>query len=151
MESHHLPQNRKETKRVNQNIPPHFSLEKPTIATSLRDNSTKSTDPVTLMLASHQTIDSYSDDWIHVYTDGSAFKGTTKAGYGILIQYPDGSSSEISAACGEKCSNYDAEMMAIETALYHLTHTAWLPPPGNILWYQPGDAVDSRTLKHTWK
>ena len=98
MDSHHLPQNRQETKRVNQSMPPHISLKEPTIKTSLRDNSTKSADPVTLMLASHQTIDSYSNDWIHVYTDGSAFKGTTKAGYEILIKYPDGSSNETSAA-----------------------------------------------------
>ena len=120
-DSHHLPQNRQETKTVNQNIPPHATLEQPRIETALRDNSTKSADPVTLMLASHKTIDSYSSDWIHVYTDGSAFKGTTKAGYGIFIQYPDGSSNELFEACGEKCTNYEAEMMAIETAIYHLS------------------------------
>ena len=72
------------------------------------------------MRASHQTIDSYPDDWIHTYTDGSAFKATTKAGYGVLIQYPDGSSDELSEACGEICSNYEAEITAIEAALYHL-------------------------------
>ena len=104
-------------------------MKEPQILTELRDKNTKSSDPVTLMLSSQTTVTSYPDDWIHIYTDGSAFKGTTRAGYGVHIQYPDGDSSEISEACGEKCTNYEAEMIAIETALYYLSTLFDTSPP----------------------
>ena len=55
-----------------------------------------------------------------MYTDGSAFRGTSKAGYGVLIHYPDGSSGKFSGACGEHASNYTAEIVAIETALQYI-------------------------------
>ena len=32
--------------------------------------------------------------------DGSAFKGTTFAGFGVNLQFPDGSSFDYSDACG---------------------------------------------------
>ena len=52
--------------------------------------------PVEILKASLQAIDNYSDQWIHVCTDGSAFQGTSKADYGVLIHYPDGSSGKFS-------------------------------------------------------
>ena len=54
---------------------------------------------------------------IHAYTDGSAFKATINAGFGILLKYPDGSSSLYSNSCGTNCSNYKAEKIAIKTAI----------------------------------
>ena len=54
---------------------------------------------------------------IHAYTDGSAFKATINAGFGILLKYPDGSSSEYSDSCGTNCSSYEAEKIAIKTAM----------------------------------
>ena len=60
---------------------------------------------------------SYSTSAIHAYTDGSAFKATINAGFGILLKYPDGSSSEYSDSCGTNCSNYEAEKIAIKTAI----------------------------------
>ena len=64
-----------------------------------------------------------------MYTDGSAFRGTSKAGYGVLIHYPDGSSGEFSGPCGEHASNYVAEVVAIETALdYIKTFFDTFPP-----------------------
>ena len=92
----------------------------PEIETKLMNNVTKSSDPIDLMRASQRTIDAYPDDWIHVYTDGSAFKATIKAGYGVYIEYPDRTSDELFDACGEICSNYQAEITALEVALYHL-------------------------------
>ena len=62
-----------------------------------------------------ETIDSYPATAIHVYTDGSAFKATKNAGYGILLRYPDGSVYEHCDSCGENCSNYEAEVKAIQT------------------------------------
>ena len=75
---------------------------------------------ILILRAALETIDSYSDTWIHVYTDGSAFRGTSKAGYGVLIHYPDGSSGKFSGACGEHASNYIAEIAAIETSLHYI-------------------------------
>ena len=65
---------------------------------ALVDDTTKKADVTDIMNASLKTIDSYPDTWIHMYKDGSAFKGTTKAGYGSLIHFPDGNSSELSGA-----------------------------------------------------
>jgi len=55
-----------------------------------------------------------------VYTDGSAFRGTSKAGYGVLIHNLNGSSGKFSGACGEHTSNYTAEIVGIETALHYI-------------------------------
>ena len=98
-------------------MPPHREFNLPEIGMSLVGNVTKKDDPVTVLTASLLTIDTFPDDWIHVYTDGSATKATSKAGYGIYIEYPDGSSDEVSKACGENNSNYDAEVAAIENTL----------------------------------
>lgn len=70
-----------------------------------------------------ETIDSYPQNAIHAYTDGSAFKATIKAGYGALIKYPNthwDDHPRIFGACGEFCSNYTAEITAIEKALQHI-------------------------------
>ena len=119
-EKHHLPDQRKLSSAVLKDLPPHMDLKPPEIKTWIKGNLSKKDDPVEILRASLQTIDTYSDKWIHVYTDGSAFRGTSNAGYGVLIHYPDGSSGELSGACGEHASNYDAEIAAIETALDYI-------------------------------
>ena len=86
--------------------------------TSLLDKKiTKEAEPNILKLCVQETINSYSTSAIHAYTDGSPFKATTNAGFGILLKYPDGSSSEYSDSCGTNCSNYEAEKIAIKTAM----------------------------------
>ena len=45
-------------------------------------------------------MNTYSDQWINVYMDVLDFRATSNAGYGVLIHYPDGSSGELSGACG---------------------------------------------------
>ena len=117
---HHLPESRRLTSVVLKDLPPHMDLHAPEINTGIKGKVSKKDDPVEILRASLETIDSYSDQWIHVYTDGSAFRGTSKAGYGVLIHYPDGSSGELSGACGENASNYVAEIAAIETALDYI-------------------------------
>ena len=79
--------------------------------------SKQSSDVTDLHMTGMQTILEYPDDWIHVYTDGSAMKGTRNAGYGARIEYPDKSFKEIANPCGTLCSNFDAETIAIESAL----------------------------------
>jgi ribonuclease HI len=88
--------------------------------TGWMDDVTKSSDPLDLMRASQRTIDAYPDDWIHVYTNKSAVKATIKSGYGIYIEYPDRTSDELVDPCGEIGSNYQAEITALEFALYRL-------------------------------
>ena len=70
-----------------------------------------------------RTITSYPDNFHHVYTDGSAFKGTTNAGYGARIEYMDKSCDEVSEPCGAFCGNYEAEALGLQHALQKLKQT----------------------------
>ena len=70
-----------------------------------------------LKLAAYEIIDSFPDSAIKMFTDGSAFKATVFAGYGVHIKFPDGSSENLSEPCGNICSNYTAEIKAIKTAI----------------------------------
>ena len=92
--------------------------------------------PTLLKTCALETIDSYDSypiSAIHVYTDGSAFRGTKLAGYGLTIRYPDGSTEDWNDSCGKNCSNYEAEITAIKTAVelihqkFELTETPPLP------------------------
>jgi ribonuclease HI len=102
-------------------MPPYTSWKSPEIYTRLTDGTNNSLDSVNTMNAARLTINTYPDGWIHVYTDGSAFKATVNTGYGILIQYPDGTKDELHGPCGEECSNYEAELISIEIALHQLS------------------------------
>ena len=104
-DKHDLPTLRKETIPVCRDMPPHINVTIPDIRMTLLGDCTKKDDPVTLLNASLRTIDSYPDDWIHVYTDGSATRGAGKAGYGIYMEYSDGSFSKHNKACGKNSSN----------------------------------------------
>ena len=78
------------------------------IKTALLDTSVnKSTDQIILKLNTLETIDTYSSSSIHAYTDGSAFKGTTFAGFGGYLKFPDNSKFEFNDACGTFCSNFE--------------------------------------------
>ena len=88
----------------------------------------KNKTPSELKTISQKTIDDYPKDWIHVYTDGSAHKGTKNAGYGSVIIYPDKTEEELYNACGHSCSNYEAESIAIEATLRHLLSVFALYP-----------------------
>ena len=112
-----LPTER-QLERKFQNMPPWQHLHQPKIVTSLLDKKiTKEAEPNILKLCAQETVYSYSTSAIHAYTDGSAFKATINAGFGILLKYPDGSSSLYSNSCGTNCSNYKAEKIAIKTAI----------------------------------
>ena len=69
------------------------------------------------MTAGQITTQSYPEDWVHVYTDGSALKGCVNAGYGARIEYPDRTCEEIYSPCGALCSNFEAEALAIEASI----------------------------------
>ena len=121
--SHHLPENRQSLQKVIRELPPHRNLLNPTISKTLIGKENKKSDPNTLKLSALETIDQYSKDWIHVYTDGSAFKATVNAGYGAIVFHPDGQKDELSNPCGSFCSNFVAEKEAIARSISHLTDT----------------------------
>ena len=92
------------------------------------------------------------------YTDGSAVKAVAKAGLGVWIMYPDGSSNQISEACGTICSNYEAENFAIQKALDHLdqkftssptsaTNVVLFTDAKSILQSMEGQDIDEETLQ----
>ena len=83
----------------------------------------KKTDSTILKLAGLDTIQTFPDDWTHIYSDGSATKGTKNAGYGVRIEYPDKTNKELSNPCGVLCSNFEAEAKAIITALKETKET----------------------------
>ena len=58
--------------------------------------------------------------WIRVYTDGSATQAVRRGGAGISIEYPDKPRDCFSEPTGEFCSNYGAEISAIIEAVAHL-------------------------------
>jgi ribonuclease HI len=82
-------------------------------------------------LEAERTILTYPDDWIYVYTDESAFKGTLNAGYGARIEYPDKTCKELHSPCGSFCTNYEAEALAIEATIKHLS-TVFAETPAKV-------------------
>ena len=54
------------------------------------------------------------DAWIHVYTDGSATNATQDDGAESIIYLHGGQQIENSAATGKHCTNYGAEVKALE-------------------------------------
>ena len=70
-----------------------------------------------------RTIMSYPDSFHQIYTDGSAFKGTTKAGCGARIEYSDKTCDELSEPCGLYCDNFEAEALALQHVLQKMTET----------------------------
>ena len=120
---HHLPENRKPLQKVIREIPPHRNMKSPTIRKTLLGKETKKSDPISLKASALETIDQYPKEWIHIYTDGSAFKATVNAGYGATINYPNGDKDKIHSPCGSFCSNFVAEREAITEVLKHVTNT----------------------------
>ena len=142
-QQHHLPQERLPNPK-HTSAAPWSTLKAPTIKTSLLDPTiNKSTDPVVLKTCTMDTIYSYPDSWIHGYTDGSAFKGTTFAGFGVHLRFPDGTSSDFSDACGRTCSNFEAEISALisATELTHQHFELQTHQPTNVVFFSDSKAT----------
>ena len=112
-----LPEERQPILLFDINTNPSRNLQLPTIKQQLIEEVKKKDDTVFLMSIALETIDTYPKEWIHIYTDGSASQGTTNAGYGSLVQFPDGSSSDLYNSCGKFSSNYEAEAIAISRSV----------------------------------
>ena len=115
-ESNNFPAER-EISRAISNIAPHTALKKPRTQTSLLQKADKSTSPPILKLLALETIDNYPKDIIHAYTDGSAVRAVRNGGYGSVINIPTSEPILLSGPCGAFCSNYDAEIAAIQRTL----------------------------------
>ena len=103
------------------NSNPSKSMELPIIKEQLTENLSKKDDTVLLQQTALATIDAYPEEWIHIYTDGSATNGTTNAGYGSRVQLPDGTTRELYNSCGKYSSNFEAEATAIIASLQFIT------------------------------
>ena len=140
---HFLPQERQQDTKHSPTAP-WAQLKTPTIKTGLLEEKvSKSTDQNILKLCAMETLDAYPKSWIHAYTDGSAFKGTTFAGLGVHLKFPDGTSTDFSDACGNICSNYEAEITALKTAveLAHQHFELLEHPPSNIVIFTDAKAA----------
>ena len=66
----------------------------------------RSNSPVAVLKTStNETIDSYPKTAIQAFTDGSAFKATVIAGFGVHLKFPDRSFQNLSEPGGNICSN----------------------------------------------
>lgn len=54
---------------------------------------------------------------IQTYTDGYAFKATSFTKYGNDIKYIERTLIQLYDSCGEKCSSYEAQTVAIKNAI----------------------------------
>ena len=119
--TNNLPTERKESKRYSEAIPweNHYV---PKIKASLSDVKVdKNSPPIVLKAAALETIDSYPKTAIQAFTDGSAFKATVYAGFGVHLKFPDKSFQDWSEPCGNICSNYTAEIRAMKSAVETVT------------------------------
>ena len=112
-----LPTNRQPSKTVC-DIHPYMDVKLPDVRTDLcNKNVNKQSDANTLKSIAQETIDRYPTTWIHAYTDGSAFNAIANAGLGAWIKLPNNKTLSLTSPCGIYCSNYDAEVAAINEAL----------------------------------
>ena len=117
-EKYNMPENREQEIIVNKDLPPFKNLKEPTIKQeTLVPISKKNSDEIEVRRAGLETIYSYQDFEVQVYTDGSATKGTSKGGYGARIEFHDGTCQTIAQPCGLYCSNFEAEAKPITSAI----------------------------------
>ena len=105
---------------------PHQELRKPKTQTLLLHGADKSTLPPILKSIALETISSYPESTIHAYTDGSAVRAIRNGGYGSVIKSPDMEDPILlSGPCGAYCTNYDAEVVAIQKKNWIPYITTW--------------------------
>ena len=119
-ETFHFPQERKPTPIIPE-TGPHQELRKPICRPELLEKVDKDTPQPILKLLAYETIESYPEDIIHAYTDGSSVNAVANGGCGSVIDTPcQEELILISRPCGKYCDNYDAELAAIQKTLNSL-------------------------------
>ena len=121
VEKYNMPEERETILLFDIKNSPAKILQPPIIKQQLVRDIGKKDEAALLMSTALETIDNYPTEWIHVYSDGSATNGTTNAGYGSIIQLPDGTSRELFDSCGKYSSNYEAEAIAITKSIHFVT------------------------------
>ena len=117
-EKYPVPEERKPICIFNRNDHPNTEMKRPIIKQDLIEKvNKKDTEALHLLDTALSTINNYPDDYIHIYTDGSATNGTSNAGCGSLVQFPDGTNTKNFSPCGKFCSNFEAEAVAMTEAL----------------------------------
>ena len=92
----------------------------PTVTRDQEDTSAK------LLTLSHFDDFYPQATWIHVYTDGPETDAVQDGGTGSLIYLPNGETLEAASVTGKYCTNYDAEVKALEQgvqAVIDVTYT----------------------------
>jgi len=116
-ETFHFPQERKPTPIIPE-TGPHQELRKPICRPELLEKVDKDTPQPILKLLAYETIESYPEDIIHAYTDGSSVNAVANGGCGSVIDTPcQEELILISRPCAKYCDNYDAELAAIQKTL----------------------------------
>ena len=116
-EQNRFPEERKTTGPIPLQAPDQ-DLKKPKTQTLLLNGTDKTAPPLILKSMALETISSYPENAIHAYTDGSAVRAIRNGGYGSVINAPDLEEPILlSGPCGAYCTNYDAELVAIQKTL----------------------------------
>ena len=116
-EQNRFPEERKTTGPIPLQAPDQ-DLKKPKTRTLLLNGTDKTAPPLILKSMALETISSYPENAIHAYTDGSAVRAIRNGGYGSVIDAPDLEEPILlSGPCGAYCTNYDAELVAIQKTL----------------------------------
>ena len=125
-ENYPLPEDREPIVLFDINNNPSRTFNLPVVKTELIENLSKKDDASLLLQTALATVDGYPEDWIHIYSDGSATGGITNAGYGSLIQLPDGTVKELYHSCGKHSSNYEAEANSIIESIFFFLYPPFL-------------------------
>ena len=113
------PIDRNATLPTYQEYPPWENENNPKIIESIPNIKIKeamTTKEMEIITTRHIDLNYPSENWIRVYTDGSAEEAVSNGGAGVYIEWPDGTTLERSFPTGKHSSNYKAEATALEEA-----------------------------------
>ena len=113
------PIDRNATLPTYQEYPPWENENNPKIIESIPNIKVKEAMTIKemeIITTRHIDLNYPSENWIRVYTDGSAEEAVSNGGAGVYIEWPDGTTLERSFPTGKHSSNYKAEAIALEEA-----------------------------------
>ena len=113
------PIDRNATLPTYQEYPPWENENNPKIIESIPNIKVKeamTTKEMEIITTRHIDLNYPSENWIRVYTDGSAEEAVSNGGAGVYIEWPNGTTLEKSFPTGKHSSNYKAEATALEEA-----------------------------------
>ena len=113
------PIDRNATLPIYQEYPPWENENNPKIIESIPNIKIKeamTTKEMEIITTCQIDLNYPSENWIRVYTDGSAEEAVSNGGAGVYIEWPDGTTLERSFPTGKHSSNYKAEATALEEA-----------------------------------